>query len=272
MAALREHGDCIGDMTLRQLRGGRGRPLVVLHDELGFPGWMRWNEDLADGFEQFVPLQPGFGDTPRVDWVRSYRDLAALYARWVRSCFSGPVDVIGFSAGGYIAAEMIAADPDLFQCVILVAPLGIKPEKGFIFDFLAVTVRNHLRATVARDDAPEFATIYGGEMTPEQFERFEDARAETARLGWEPFMVDPSLPHRLGAVSGVPALVVRGTEDEFLPRDAVVKYCDAIDGASLVEIDGAGHRPEIEDSDAFVAAARSFLEENIDSRRTGGNG
>ena len=31
-------------------------------------------------------------------------------------------------------------------------------------------------------------------MTPEQFELFEDARAETARLGWEPFMFNPSLP------------------------------------------------------------------------------
>ncbi len=261
MAALREHEDRVGDAGLRQLRGGRGRPLVLLHDELGFPGWMRWNEALADRFEQFVPLQPGFGDTPRVDWVRSYRDLAALYARWVRSRFSGPVDVIGFSAGGYIAAEMIAADPDLFARVMLVAPLGIKPEKGFIFDFLAVTIRDHLRATVAREEAPEFAKIYGGEMTPEQFERFEDARAETARLGWEPFMVDPSLPYRLGAVTGVPTLVVRGTADEFLPRDAVLQYRDAIEGASLVEIESVGHRPEIEDPEAFIAAVGSFLEE-----------
>jgi hypothetical protein len=34
-------------------------------------------------------------------------------------------------------------------------------------------------------------------MTPEQFEAFEDARAETARLGWEPYMHNPSLPYLL---------------------------------------------------------------------------
>ena len=89
MTALREHEDRVGDMTLRQFRGGRGRPLVSLHDELGFPGWMRWNEALADRFEQFVPLQPGYGDTLRLDWVRSYRDLAALYARWSGRGFRG---------------------------------------------------------------------------------------------------------------------------------------------------------------------------------------
>ena len=31
-------------------------------------------------------------------------------------------------------------------------------------------------------------------MTPAQYEAFEDARTETSRLGWEPYMHNPSLP------------------------------------------------------------------------------
>jgi len=47
--------------------GGSGRPLLMLHDELGFPGWMRWNEVLAAAGRRFVvPLQPGFRRTPQV--------------------------------------------------------------------------------------------------------------------------------------------------------------------------------------------------------------
>lgn len=255
----------VGDSPLHVLRAGSGRPLVIFHDELGFPGWMRWNEALSRLREQIIPLQPGFGDTPRVEWVRSYRDLAGFYARWMRElgrgeAFAEGVDAIGFSAGGYIAAEMAAADPSLFRRLVLVAPLGIKPEKGFIFDFLAVTIRNHLLATVEREDAPEFARIYGGEMTPAQFELFEEARSETARLGWEPFMHNPSLPHLLGAVTDLPTLIVRGTEDRILPRDAALQYRDAIAGAELTEIAGVGHRSEIEDSAAFVSAIAGFFD------------
>jgi pimeloyl-ACP methyl ester carboxylesterase len=255
----------VGDAPLHLLRAGGGRPLVIFHDELGFPGWMRWNDALSETHDQIIPLQPGFGATPRLEWVRSYRDLAGFYARWLRElrrreAFAEGVDAIGFSAGGYIAAEMAAADPGLFRRLVLVAPLGIKPEKGFIFDFLAVTIRNHLLATVHREDAPEFAQIYGGEMTPAQFERFEEARSETARLGWEPFMYNPSLPHLLGGVTDLPTLIVRGTEDRILPRDAALQYRGAIAGAKLTEIAGVGHRPEIEDSAAFVSAIVGFFD------------
>lgn len=264
MAAPRAEKHDVGDASLHVLRRGEGRPLIIFHDELGFPGWMRWNEALSAEFEQILPLQPGFGVTPRLDWVRSYRDLAGFYAHWLREWGRGEglvdgVDAIGFSAGGYIAAEMAAADPRLFRRLALVAPLGIKPEKGFIFDFLAVTIHNHLLATVGRRDAPEFAEIYGGEMTPAQFELFEDARSETARLGWEPFMHNPSLPHLLAGVTNLPTLIVRGTEDRILPRDAALQFRDAIAGAQLTEIAGVGHRPEIEDSESFVSAITGFL-------------
>ena len=143
----------------------------------------------------FIPLQPGFGKTPKLEWVRTYRDLAGFYSQVVRELRLDPVDVIGYSAGGFIAAEMVAADPKIFSKMILVAPMGIKPADGEIMDIFPITMRTHLRATVA-DPAgtPEFLKLYGGEMTPEQFEAFEDARAESARIGWEPYMHNPALP------------------------------------------------------------------------------
>src|ERR1700722_8230357 len=89
----------VGGVGVVVQESGSGSPLLVLHDELGFPGWMGWNEDLADRARQLVPLQPGFGRTPRVAWQRNYRDLAAFYARMIREWGLGPIDVVGFSAG-----------------------------------------------------------------------------------------------------------------------------------------------------------------------------
>ncbi len=259
VSGYREEEIQVGDACLVTLRGGSGRPLLVLHDELGFPGWCEWNRQIATRRELVIPLQPGFGRSERIDWIRDYRDLAAFYGRMVRELGLAPVDVIGFSAGGYIAAEMAAANREQLGKLVLVAPLGIKPDEGEIFDFLAVTMRSHLRATVADTSTPEFGAIYGGEMTPRQFELFEEARAETARLGWEPFMHSPSLPQRLEAVPERPTLIVWGSSDRVLPRSAVERYERSLRGSRLVEIPGVGHRPEIEALDEFVKRVEDFL-------------
>ena len=111
------------------VKGGSGKPLLIFHDELGYPGWMTWNETIAHERELLIPLQPGFGKTPKLEWVRTYRDLAGFYSQVVRELRLDPVDVIGYSAGGFIAAEMVAADPKIFSKMILVAPMGIKPSR-----------------------------------------------------------------------------------------------------------------------------------------------
>ncbi len=246
---------------LALIRGGSGKPLLIFHDELGFPGWMEWNERLAERRTLLIPLQPGYGKTTRVEWTRSYRDLAGFYAQVTRELHPEPIDVIGFSAGGYIAAEMAAACPHIFSRMALVAPMGIKPGEGEIMDFFAVTMRQHLHATVADPAAtPEYAKLYGGQMTPERFEAFEDARAETARLGWEPFMHNPSLPYLLRGLK-TPTLLIHGTRDAVVPRGCIDAYRAAIAGAQVFEIESAGHRPEIEKPEEFLRAINRFLAE-----------
>lgn len=246
-------------IDLAIIKCGSGKPLLIFHDELGYTGWMTWNERLAEERTLVIPLQPGFGKTPRVDWIRDFRDLAAFYARAVREMRLDPVDVIGFSAGGWIAAEMAAADPRIFKHMVLVAPLGIRPKQGEILNFIGMTIRSHIRATVADTvNTPEFGKIYGGEMTPEAFEAFEDARAETTRIGWEPFMHSHSLPHRLQGVQ-IPTLLVWGTSDGVVPRGAIDAYREALSQAKVAEIEGVGHRPEIENSAEFVRVVKNFL-------------
>lgn len=249
----------VAGSQLSMVKGGSGKPLLIFHDELGYPGWMTWNESFAHERTLLIPLQPGFGKTPHLEWVRNYRDLAGFYSQVVRELKLDPVDVIGFSAGGFIAAEMAAADPRIFSHMVLVAPMGIKPREGEILDIFPITIRTHLRATVADPlKSPEFSRIYGGEMTPAQFEAFEDARAETARLGWEPYMHNPSLPHLLRG-NKTPTLLVWGSADRVVPRGCIDAYKEALANARVAVIEGVGHRPEIENSSEFEKVVRGFL-------------
>jgi pimeloyl-ACP methyl ester carboxylesterase len=112
---------------------------------------------------------------------------------------------------------------------------------------------------VADPATPEFGKIYGGEMTPDQFEAFEDARAESARIGWEPYMHNPSLPYLLAGAKGLPTLLVWGTKDRIVPKGCIAAYQRALPQAKVVEIADVGHRSEIENSGEFVKAVRGFL-------------
>src|SRR5258707_12316357 len=108
---------------------------------------------------------------------------------------------------------MVGADPRMFSKMILLAAMGIKPVEGEIMDIFPITMRTHLRATVA-DPAgtPEFIKLYGGEVTPEEFEAFEDARAESGRVGGEPYMHNPAPAYLLHGAK-TPALSVGGALD-----------------------------------------------------------
>jgi len=259
LANWNEETVTVAGTKLVLIKGGSGKPLLVFHDELGYTGWMQWNEALAKERTLLIPLQPGFGRTPRLDWIRSYRDLGGFYAMALRDMKLDPIDVIGFSAGGFIAAEIAAANSKIFTRLVLVAPMGLKPDKGEIADIFPLTIRSYLRSTVADPTTPEFGKIYGGEMTPQQFEAFEDARAETARIGWEPYMHNPSLGYLLAGVKNLPTLLVWGQKDAFVPRGCIEAYQRAIAGAKVAELSNVGHRPEIEDSAEFVRVVKAFL-------------
>ena len=116
----------VGEAELQVIKGGSGKPLLVFHGELGDPGWLTWHSALAAERTLWIPQHPGFGKSPYVDWIMDMRDLGAFYARFAREQNLAPVDVIGFSLGGWLAAEMAAQNVHQFNKMILVAAAGLR--------------------------------------------------------------------------------------------------------------------------------------------------
>jgi pimeloyl-ACP methyl ester carboxylesterase len=249
----------VGDTELVVVKGGKGKPLLLLHGELGWPGWMPWNSALAKDRTEIAPMHPGFGKTAMADWIMGIRDLAGFYQRYVREQKLGPVDVIGHSLGGWIAAEMAAANPAQFSKMILVAPAGIRPPQGEIMDMFTVTARVYLTRGASDPQKPDFTKLFGGEQTPEQYEAWEDARAESARLAWEPYMFNPSLPHLLDGIDAVPTMLLWGKQDAVVPLSAAEVYQRSIKGSKVVTIDNCGHYPAVEQPAEFLKQVHAFL-------------
>jgi pimeloyl-ACP methyl ester carboxylesterase len=250
----------IADSEIEVIEGGSGKPLLVLHEELGDPGWQKWKQELAKTHRVITPLHPGFGVSARIDWALNINDLANYYAQMVVEQGWVGADVIGFSLGGWIAAEMAAQNPAQFSSMTLVAPTGIKPTEGDIADIYYYTTDKYIEMSVDKaEDTHEFGSLFGGDMTAEQFERFQDATAETARLAWQPYMNNPALSHRLGLVKELPTLIVWGENDRIVPVSTAAIYQQAISGSKLVMLKDCGHRPEIEQTDRFLAEVTAML-------------
>ena len=250
----------VGETELQVLKGGQGKPLLVLHGEMGFPGWLQWQEALAKKRTLWTPLHPGFGKTPMASWIMTMRDLGAFYSRFIREQKLAPVDVIGFSLGGWLAAEMAVANSGQFGKMILVGATGLKPPTGEIMDMFTVTARGYVNANVVDPHHnPEFAKLFGGEQTPEQFEAWEDARAETARIAWQPYLYTQSMTELLANVVGLPTLILWGKQDPVVPLSAGELYHQKIAGSKLVTFDNCGHMPAVEKPADFIKAVESFL-------------
>ena len=57
-------------------------------------------------------------------------------------------------------------------------------------------------------------------------------------------MFNPSLPHLLEGIDGLPTLLLWGKQDPTVPLSAAEVYQRSIKGSKVVTIDNCGHIPE----------------------------
>ena len=250
----------LADARVQLVKGGGGEPLLILHGEMGYPGWLRFHEALARHCSLYIPSHPGFGESERLDWVMNMRDLAGWYLGALEEMVPGPVNVVGFSLGGWLAAEMVTMEPDRFKSLVLVGAAGVRPPDGEILDMFLVGAKEYITAGFLEPGSTqEFHELCPEDPTPERIESWEVAREEACRLSWKPYMHYPALPHLLRRAGRLRTLIVWGKQDPIVPLSAAEVYHESIGGSRLVVLDGCGHHPEIEKTDEFVELVHGFL-------------
>ncbi len=249
----------IAGTQIQVFHGGQGEPLLVLHGAGGNPGWLRYLDTLSHHFHVYAPSHPGFGASDRLDWMERVHDLAYFYRWFLDARHLPPLPVLGFSMGGWLAAEMAAMYPADIRRMVLVGAAGMKPQAGEIADIFL-----HSPEEVAQlrfydiAQVPDYDALFGQTPTPEARQTAAWDREMAALLTWKPYMHNPKMPFLMAHVK-TPTLIVWGRQDAIVPLACGERYQQVMPAATLAVIDRCGHSPHIEKPQDFLNAVVPFL-------------
>jgi len=225
---------------------------------------------LAEHGAIVAPSHPGFGASPRPADFDTMYDLVHHYLAVLDAIPADKIVMIGFSFGGWIAAELAVAGHPKLDRLVLVDPVGIKlggrEERDIAHLFN--TSPDKLNRFAWHDPANRPSGCYGVGWHSAIGDAMSDAEMVTLARNWDslclyawrPHLYNPQLKNWLHRVA-VPTLVVWGASDRIVTPDYGRGYAGLIPGARFETIDEAGHHPELERPDAFVERVARFLGE-----------
>jgi pimeloyl-ACP methyl ester carboxylesterase len=249
----------VAGITLNVASAGSGRPVLVLHHDIGRPEPSPFDDALAHACHVLAPSHPGYDGSARPDWMRSVRDVAVVYQSLLAERdLARDLTLVGLGFGGWIAAEMATMAPRAFGRLVLVGAMGLKPERGEIADQALLSYIDYVRRGFA--DQRAFDRLFGAEPPTSRLEQWDLNREMTFRIAWKPYMYNPTLPHLLGGAA-IPALIVWGRDDRIVPLECAERYQKTLPHARLEIVDGAGHFVDMEQPDELASLVTRFVGE-----------
>src|SRR5260221_4054453 len=126
-------------LAVRVEERGSGRPVLVLHGGGGPRSVAAFAAAMSERTHVLAPTHPGFAGEPRPEWFDSIDDLALAYLDLLERLDLHDVMVVGFSMGGWIAAELAVRDTTRLSSLVIVDAVGIKVEGQKIADVFPLT-------------------------------------------------------------------------------------------------------------------------------------
>lgn len=248
----------INGMKIDLERRGRGKPLLLLPGEEALEVDAPFLDELARDYEVLMPSPPGFGTSERPDWIGNIDDIAYIFLDLVEKLGIERAPVVGFSFGGWLAAEMATKDDSFIAKLMLVAPYGIKVGGPMDRDIADIWSLHPAEVLSRKWHDPEKGKRDFPSMPEEKLTIIARNVESLARFCWEPYLHNPKLKHRLHRIK-IPTQLIWGEHDGIVTPAYGKAYASFIPGATLKVIPGAGHYPHLEQSEPFMAQLRQFL-------------
>lgn len=246
----------VGEVQVAYRRKGSGDPVLYLHGNGFTRMWLPFHDKLAERVDLIAPEHPGYGETPMPDWLEGFDDLVLHYDEFLDLLGLETVHVVGYSLGGWIAAEFAAFHPRRLRSLTLVCPAGLRVPGRPAPNLIAMTTEA-VWETLFSDPGAAEQVRPDYESMDEVVHLYGEATT-FARLAWNP-QYDLRLERRLRRVE-CPALVVRAEHDRVVPDAVAERYAELL-GARIERIDGTGHALAVESPDEAVAVIAGHIAE-----------
>ena len=248
----------IAGIELELLDRGQGAPTLHLHGGAGIRSDLPFLDLLAEHRRVIAPSHPGFGKSSLPDWLDSVDDIAHVYLELMDRLDLARVDIIGFSIGGWIAAEIATKVPERINRLVLIGPVGIKTGRADKLDIPDVFAMPREQLDRLRFHDPAKNPTDPASLSDDELLVVARNSETLALLTWEPYMHNPKLKHRLHRVD-MPALLLRGESDGIVSAEYLERYRALLPRARVETIAQAGHLPHLEQPQATAAETLQFL-------------
>jgi pimeloyl-ACP methyl ester carboxylesterase len=258
-------------------------PVVLLH---GVPTnallWRRLGPTLsAEGFRAFAPDLPGFGKSGDPSSARyGIPDLARYLDQFIRGVGLRDVVLVGHDIGGAVAQHFTASHPELVVGLVLVnsltedtgAPWFLRVAGSKLFDRLGPIADATMGLRRVLTWAIRSSMAHPARLSDPAIDAYAapiESRGGSTHLATLCHAIEErdleGLTGRLAAVAPR-LLVVWGTGDPYLPKEAGRRLASRVRGAALVELEDSGHMVPEEDAFGLAAALLPFLRECVVER------
>lgn len=272
--ALAERDVTLHGHRVRYLEAGRGPVVVLVHGITSSANcWRSTIERLSRTNTVIAPDLLGHGQSakPRGDYS------LGAYASGIRDLLSvlghDRVTIVGHSLGGGIAMQFAYQFPERTGRLVLVSSGGLGREVNLLLRAAAIPGAELVLPFVApRWLGPVLGQLdrLGDRLGPDLAEMLRgygsltDKSTRWAFLHTLRGVIDPlgqriSGRDRLYLAANLPSLVVWGGRDPIIPVQHGRAAHEAMPGSRFECFHDAGHFPQLQDPDRFVAVLRDFL-------------
>jgi pimeloyl-ACP methyl ester carboxylesterase len=220
--------------------------------------WLPLHERLSESVEVIAPEHPGYGETEMPEWLDGFDDLVIHYDALLEALELERVHLVGYSLGGWIAAELAVFHPRRFESLTLITPIGLRIPGKPLADIFAMDPET-LFALFFNDPSNAAQVLPDFESLDEIEHQFGEA-ATLARLAWNP-RFDPKLERRLERVR-CPTLVVRAEHDRMVPDEMAERFAESIADARIEKVPGTGHALIVEQPEKTADVTSAFIQES----------
>ena len=251
-------GHIVGGIDLEVLRRGAGRPVLLLHGMQPVDPRAPFLDMLGRHAEIIAPSHPGFGRSARPKDFETVYDLVHFYLEFLDSLPHEKLTLMGFSFGGWLAAELAVKCRHRLDGLVLVDAFGIKVSDRETPDILDVFNTSPQEVERRSWHDPKTWTPDLDSLSDEELVIRARSWEALSLYGWNPYMYNPQLKRWLRRIT-VPTLVVWGASDGIVKASYGRAYSSVIPESRFELIERAGHHPEIEQAAAFVDTVVKFL-------------